>query len=117
MNLDSGIATIYAPVNTAEKGNLPVLSYTREVFKSYYADRTVGINRYYKAKDFDNQADLLIRIQRKGISTACRCRLEPSLDVELEGFYKILMVQHIVDDDGQPATELTLERIENLDEP
>lgn len=117
MNLDSGVATIYAPVNTAEKGDLPVLSYTREVFKSYYADRTVGVNRYYKAKDYDNQADILIRIQRKGISTACRCRLEPYLDEDLGGFYKILQVQYITDDDGQPATELTLERIENLDEP
>lgn len=117
MNLDSGVVTIYAPVNTAKKGDLPVLSYTEEVFKSYYADRTVGINRFYKAKDFDNQADLLIRISRKGISTACRCLLEPYLDIKLKGFYKILMVQHVIDEDGQPATELTLERIESLDEP
>lgn len=117
MNLDSGVATIYAPVNTAEKGDLPVLSYTREIFKSYYADRTVGINRYYKAKDYDNQADLLIRISRKGISTDCRCLLEPYLDKDLGGYYKILQVQQITDEDNQPATELTLERIENLDEP
>ncbi len=117
MNLDSGVAAIYEPVNVAQKGDIPKLTYTKEKFKSYYADETVGVNRYYKAKDHDDQTDLLIRIERKGISTACRCKLEPYLDAELGGWYKILQVQHITDENNQPATKLSLERIENLDEP
>ncbi len=117
MVLDSGIATIYAGRNTAKKGDKPVIVYDQEFFRSYYGNQTVGITRFYKAKDFDNQADLLIRIARKGISTAMRCKLEPSLDIDLAGFYKILQVQQVMDEDGRPATDLTLERIENLDQP
>ena len=117
MNLDSGTAYIYEGRNTAEKGDKPKITYDQLFFKSYYGARTVGIERYYRAKAYGNQADLLIRISRKGISTAMRCQLFPSLDLELAGFYKILQVQQVVDEDGRPATDLTLERIENIDQP
>ena len=32
-------------------------------------------------------------------------------------FYKILQVQHLLDEDGQPVTDLTLERVSVIDEP
>ena len=36
--------------------------------------------------------------------------------LEATGTYKIIMVQQVTDEDGLPATDLTLERIEGIEE-
>ncbi len=118
MLLDAGIAVIWKGRNTAPSGNKPKITYDQEYFKSYYGNKTVGISRYWTAKAQDDQADLLIEIQRNaGISSADRCQLYPAFDSEAAGYYKILQIQQITDEDGQPATDLTLERLEAVDEP
>lgn len=118
MLLDSGIATIWRAEVSADPGKKPVESFTNEFFKSYYGDKTVGYSRYWTAQAHDSQANFMIEIQRNaGISTADRCQLAPYLDIEAAGYYKILQVQHLLDDDGLPVTDLTLERIEAIDEP
>lgn len=118
MLLDSGVATIWRGVNTAPPGELPKTKYNQEYFKSYYGDKTVGIQRYWTAKAHDDRADLLIEISRNaGISTADRCQIEPVFDEAAAGYYKILQVQQLLNEDGQPITDLTLERIENLESP
>ena len=118
MLLDAGIATIWRGMNTASPGGLPVTEYTQQYFASYYGDKTVGIQRYWTAQAHDDRADLLIEIQRNaGISTADRCQLQPVFDEAAAGFYKILQVQHLLDGDGQPVTDLTLERIDSLESP
>lgn len=117
MLLDSGIATIWRGTNTAPAGDMPVIEYTIQFFQSYYGDKTVGINRYWTAMAHDDRADLLVEIQRNsGISTADRCEISPVLDIESAGMYKIIQVQHLLDEDGQPVTDLTLERIHAIDD-
>ena len=118
MLLDSGIAVIWRGRNVSSAGSKPVIAYDQEYYKSYYGDKAVGISRYWTAKAQDDRADLLIEIQRNaGISTADRCQLHPSLDTAAAGYYKILQVQQITDEDGQPVTDLTLERLDAIDEP
>lgn len=115
MLLDSGIATIRRSHNTAPAGDMPVYEYT-DFFESYYGEKTVGINRYYAAKAHDDQADFLIEIQRNGgIRTSDICYLSPFMDAPATGMYKILQVQHVFDEDNQPKTDLTLERIDGVD--
>lgn len=118
MRLDSGIATIWRAELTSSPGEKPKESFTREFFKSYYGDKTVGITRYWTAKAHDSQANFLVEIQRNaGITTADRCQLKAYLDAEVDGYYKILQVQHLLDENGLPVTDLTLERIDCIDEP
>lgn len=118
MLLDSGIATIYNSRNTAAPGAFPVLVWDVEFFSSYYGDKTVGITRFWTAAAHDDRADLLIEIQRNGgISTADRCQIQPFTDGATAGLYKILQVQHLLNEDGLPVTDLTLERISGIDGP
>lgn len=115
MLLDAGIAIIWRGVNIAIPGSMPVVEYTQQYFASYYGDKTVGVQRYWTAQAHDDRADLLIEIQRNaGISTADRCQLQPAYDEAAAGMYKILQVQHTLDKDGQPVTDLTLERTVGL---
>lgn len=112
MLLDSGIALIWQYENTAEPGRMPAPSRGKQRFASCYGDKTVGIQRYWTAAAHQDRADLLIEIQRcAGISTRDRCQLKPSMDAAAAGMYKILQVQHLLDEDGQPVTDLTLERM------
>ncbi len=107
MLLDAGIATIWRGRNAAPAGSLPKMVFDTQYYRSYYGDKTVGITRFWTAKSYNDRADLLVEIQRNaGISTADRCQLEPAFDV-----------QHLLDEDGQPVTDLTLERVSAIDEP
>lgn len=117
MNLDSGIATVWRGRNKAPAGSKPDIVYDQKIFESYYADKTVGITRFWSAKAHDDRADLVIEIQRNaGISSATdQCEIAPYLDLAAAGTYKILQVQQVTDEDGQPMTDLTLQRIEAVE--
>lgn len=118
MLLDAGIATIWQGRNTALAGSFPKMVFDIQFFRSYYGDKTMGVTRFWTAKSYNDRADLLVEIQRNaGISTADRCQLEPAFDAAAAGYYKILQVQHLLDEDGQPVTDLTLERVNAIDEP
>jgi SPP1 family predicted phage head-tail adaptor len=56
-----GILTIFELTNIAESGSMPVEKLV-EVFKAYYEERTIGINRVYAALGADQQIDMLVRI-------------------------------------------------------
>lgn len=115
---DSGVAVIWGPHNTAAPGDKPKLTYTEYLGAHYYGEKTVGISRYYTAKAHNDRADLLIQIDRlPQISTAHRCQLSPSGYVPDSAWYRILQVQHLLDEDGLPVTDLTLERIDAHDTP
>ncbi len=111
------IAVIWQGRNISPAGSKPVIVYDQEYYKSYYGNKTVGISRYWTAKAQDDRADLLIEIQRNSEFPPDRCQLYPSLDAADAGYYKILQVQQITDEDGQPVTDLTLERLDAVDEP
>ncbi len=116
MRRDAGIATIYAKRETAEAGLMPAPVWDTVKATSYYASRTVGMARYWTAQGHNDQVDLLIRIDRNAaISTRDRVILSPFTIETPGGWYKILQVQHITDEDGLLATELSLERLDDLD--
>lgn len=118
MLLDSGTATIWRKETRSLPGEMPKGTYTEEVFRSYYGDKTVGFARYATAKAQDMRADLLIEIQRcGGINTADRCQLISYGDTGISGYYKIIQCQHRNNEDGLPVTDLTLERIDSIDQP
>lgn len=94
---------------------MPVIEY-EPIHETYYGEKTVGINRYWTAKSHDAQADMLIELPSlPDITVQDRCRLAPYY-TSTGGTYKILQVQHVRDEDGQPCTDLTLELIAPLDD-
>lgn len=108
---DCGTCVVTRSVNTQTAGGMPSYSDT-EVCRGYYGEKTVGINRFYTAKAHNDQADLLIEIARNGgIRATDTATLTSFTDDGVTGEYKIIQVQHIIDDDGLPATDLTLERL------
>lgn len=117
MILDAGIATILRGHNNAGNGEPVNMVYDKEVFKSYYGEKTVGIQRFRAAKSDNEQADLLIEIQHCGdIRTNMDvCQLESFNSSGISGLYKILQVQRILDSDGIPMSDLTLQRIDPIE--
>lgn len=112
MVLDAGFASIRSGRNDAPPGCVPKTDYSTIKFESYYAEKTVGVNRYWTALSHNDRSDLVIEILRCGkISTADQCILSSFVDTGVNGKYKILQVQHLQDEDGRMVTDLTLERI------
>lgn len=118
MLLDSGEAAIWRRDGETEPGAMPTDDYSTELFKSCYGEKTVGFSRYWTAQAHDRKANLLIEIQRCGkVDTADRCELVSYMDDGADGWYSIIQVQHVTNEDGLPMTDLTLERIDGNDEP
>lgn len=116
MELNDGVATIIRGQNTAENGEMPNIEYTLEIFSSYYGEKTIGFTRFFTAKANDSQADLLIEIQRCGsIRDSDICRLSSFKDSGISGDYVIVQVQNMLNDDDQPMTDLTLQRISPIE--
>lgn len=116
MLLDSGTAVILEPVLVSEPGERPRMEYTEEHGRSCYGEKTVGVQRFWTAKGYHATVDMLIRVQRDpGIRTDHRCRVIP-FDGSEGGDYKILQVQQVTDEDGNPATDLALERMDGIEE-
>lgn len=115
MVLDSGSVTICRGVNSASAGSMPSMV-MEDIYTSYYGEKRVGFARYFTAKEHGSRADMLIEIQRNGdIRTSDEAVLTSFYDNGTSGTYRIVQVQHVVDGDGQQMTDLTLERIDNLD--
>lgn len=114
MTLDSGVATVWRGRNAAPAGALPNYVYDKKITSSYYADKTVGLQRFWTAKAHDDRADLLVEIERCSAISAAedQCEIAPYMDLDAAGMYKILQVQQVTDNDGLPKTDLTLQRIE-----
>lgn len=116
MLLNDGVATILRGRNTAQPGSKPKIVHDMTVAKTYYGEKTVGINRYWTAQAHDARADLLIEVPLvPDVTVEDRCMLAPYL-LPTGGAYKILQVQHVTDSDGLPCTDLTLERIGGIDD-
>lgn len=122
MNLDDGIVTIYRQTNTAEVGEMPTFEWS-EIFRSYFGERTVGVNRYYTAMSHNDQVDMLIEIppirtlstatDRAGIDRAY-FRL-PTVEGDNNLYFRITMIQQVDGDDNLPVTLLSLERVDGLE--
>lgn len=117
MRLDAGIATICRGQNTAQNGEMPNIQYNKKIFESYYAEKTVGVTRFRTAQANNVRADVLIEIQRCGaITTEDICTVQAFDDAGISGTYKIVQVQNVWDENGLQMTDLTLQRIEPIEE-
>lgn len=87
---------------------MPELVWSK-IWASYYAEMTVGVNRYYIAMGHNDRVDQLIRVQRNR-------EISPATDRAKIGgeWYRITQVQHVTDEDGLPMTDLSLERLEGF---
>lgn len=100
-----GVLKIYSVTDTAQAGNRPQLSIIPKV-DIRYAERTVGIKRYWEAKAFDVAITRLVRCPRyDAISTQ-----DVAVDVDGKQ-YKIVQIQYSADL-GVPVMDMSLERIE-----
>lgn len=111
----SGVATIFARHDQTAAGLMPTPVWDVPKAQSYYAGKKVGINRYWSARGNNDQIDLLIEIDRcADVTTADRVFLEPFTREHIRGWYRIVQIQHDVDDDQLLVTDLSLERIQGL---
>lgn len=105
---DAGMVQICTLQNIAEPGEMPKEALS-QVSAAMFEERTVGYNRFYASKGVNEQVDLLIRVWRNntariGMYAVLTCS-------ENDGQYRILNVQHMLDDDGLKVTDLTLQRM------
>ena len=113
--LDSGTLTVWRGTNASPAGSMPVLKYA-QIWGSYYADRTIGIQRYYTAMQHDNRVDAMVRVQRTYELKPADDRIILSPYSHEDGnAYRIIQLQQVLDDDGLPVTDLTLERDDRID--
>lgn len=122
MLLDSGIMTLYRQTNAFAPGEMPEYNWN-PIWKSYYGEKTVGVNRYYTAMAHDDQTDMLIEVQRnRDISPAIDrvgidrqyFGMEP-VEGDNNIYFRITQVQQVIDEDGLPMTDLAMERVEGLE--
>ena len=113
--LDSGELTVWRGVNTSPPGGMPVLTY-QQVWGSYYENRTIGVTRYYTAQQYGDRADVMVRVHRTYLISPAEDRiiLNP-YDHEDGNAYRVTQKQDVLDDNGLPATDLTLEMDEGID--
>lgn len=101
---DSGQVDIYKLSNTAQAGDVPKegLTYSSSY---WYEERAVGVTRFYAALKADVKIERLIRIwQDRDVYTDQVCKID-------DAQYKIVQVQHGVNEDGLDITDLSLERL------
>lgn len=115
MPLDSGELTVWRGVNTAPPGGMPVMAY-QQVWASYYENRTIGVSRYYTAQQHGDRADALVRVHRTyEVDPATDRIVLAPYDHPDGNAYRVTQKQDVLDDEGLPATDLTLERDEGID--
>ena len=113
--LDSGELTVWRGANTAPSGGMPVMAYT-QIWGSYYQARTIGVNRYYTAQQHGDRADVMVRVHRTyDVNPATDKVILSPYDHKDGNAYRITQKQDVEDDNGLPATDLTLERDEGID--
>lgn len=104
LTFNDGIADFYKVRNTAPKGDKPVNT-TVFAVRLRFGYETVGVNRFYTAKQADVKLDELIR-------TPMQRQISAQDIVKISGrFYRIEQVQH-VNGTKPPISRFSLSRIE-----
>ncbi len=107
MTFDDGILKVYSVQNTAEKGDKPKLEYS--YLNSYYfAYSTVGITRYYTAKANNEMIENVVKIYQDRT-----IKVNDVIEIE-NNFYKVLLIQHTVDEDFIKISVISLSRYEEF---
>lgn len=111
--MTDGSVKIYKREDITPPGGLPVCTWS-VIGEEYYTERTVGYNRLYTAMQNSERIDMLIRIPRRyDVDTSCTVTLEPFTHVD-EDRYRVAQIQQ-TDSDGLPFTDLSLERLVDID--
>lgn len=102
---NDGVLHIYSVENVAESGNMPKDGLKAKVKNIRYAERTVGMGRYWTAMQEHVQITRLIRAQKIE-------NVNVHDVVVIKGKqYKIVQIQY-VQDTSPPCMDLSLERLE-----
>lgn len=109
MTLDDGIIRIYSLVDTAYNGEKPNLQLSDTCTRHCFSYETVGFHRFYTAMEAKQRVDDVVRIYQDRMIRADQNIAE----LEDGTQFKIILVQHMLDEDGLRITKLTLERMEN----
>lgn len=104
-DFNDGIVRIYSVEDEAEPGYAPVPKGTFKVLLPY-AERALGIRRYYEARQNQTRVERVIRVQTTGLVS----NLDLAVTEDLTP-YRIDLVQ-FVPDVYPPCTDLTLVRYE-----
>ena len=109
MKHDDGILEVYTLTNNSSNGLMPEM--TKTLFeRHFFKYRTVGYGRYFARSGVNQQVDSVCRIWE---SRNIRNDMEVLIGKE---WYRIIQIQHTEDEDGLRVTDLSLERIDDLDE-
>lgn len=110
MILDAGIATILRRENISGTGDMPKKQ-EKEVYRSFFGERTVGISRFYSARHTNDRIDLLIRVIQPPVSV--KIHADDVCFLSKDNMrYRIVQVQYMHDEDaGQDVCDLSLELI------
>lgn len=109
MTLDDGIIKIYGLVDTAYNGEKPDLKLSDTCTLHAFSYETVGFHRFYTAMEAKQRVDDVVRIYQDRMIRAD----QDIAEMEDGTQFKIILVQHMLDEDGLRITKLTLERMEN----
>lgn len=102
---NDGVTLVYTISDTSAAGGMPHETLTAPI-TARYEERTIGIKRYYSARQIDARCDMLIRIQQ------LRTVTPDAAVVVIDGEqYRVLQVQHITTTDGASATDLSLMKL------
>ena len=105
---NDGIVRIYSVSDEAEPGYAPHEQLTFKVLLPY-AERVVGIRRFYEAAQNQTRVERVLRVQATGLVS----NLDQAMTEDLVT-YRVDLVQH-VPDVWPPSVDLTLVRYEQGD--
>lgn len=104
---NDGIVNIYSIDNIAELGNLPKEGLTFKVGPLHYEERTVGMSRFWTAKQANAKIEQMLRVPRINSISA------QDIAIPVDGEqYKIIQIQY-PKDVSTPCMDLSLERIDS----
>lgn len=102
--MDAGIIRVYSTKNS-NRGGAPVRALDALKLEAWFEDRSVGMSRYYAARQANVAVDRIARVWRAdGINVQDVVVIDGAQ-------YLIQQVQQAFDQDEMPVTDITLERL------
>jgi hypothetical protein len=109
MILDDGTLEIFELQECAAQGRKPKKILRPSFEPCFYGELNVGYKRQYAAMGVSQLIDKLVRIwQNRGIAIGMVAVLDDGQQ------YRIDLAQHLIDENGEPVTHLTLRRLGGL---
>lgn len=109
MKHDDGIVRIYSLTDSRTNGLMPQMTKTLQS-QHFFEFRTVSFRRYFEASGVNMQVDHVIRIwEDRTIQTNMLRQIGSE-------YYRIIQVQHLFDDDNLRVSDLSLQRVSDIEE-